>query len=101
MLFIYITCANKKEAERIARALLNGRLTACANIWPIEAVYKWKGKIEKCREVVLLVKTLKKNYKKIEKMVKKLHSYEIPIIARIDVSKVNRDYLNWTDKELR
>lgn len=101
MIFVYITCANKKEAERIARALLNSRLTACTNIWPIESVYKWQGNIEKCREVVLLVKTFRKNYKKIEKVVKKLHSYDMPIIAGIEVNKINKDYFNWTKREIK
>jgi len=100
MSFIYITCSNKKEAERIAKELLKNRLVACANLWPIFSFYWWKRKITKEREVVLLVKTLKGNYKKIERIVKKLHSYTVPIIAEIEVKRINKKYQKWLEREV-
>jgi periplasmic divalent cation tolerance protein len=98
MLLVYITCENKKEAEKIARALLKAKLIGCANMWPINSIYRRQGKIEQCGEFVLLVKTLEKNYTKIEKLITKLHSYDLPIIAGIQVSKINQDYLKWLKK---
>ena len=42
--FIYITCSDKKEAEKIALALVNEKLAACANIIPrVVSVFSWKG----------------------------------------------------------
>jgi len=48
-IFVYITNPTKKEAEKIARHLLEKHLIACANIFPIESFYWWKKKIESGR----------------------------------------------------
>jgi periplasmic divalent cation tolerance protein len=85
--FIYITCKNKAEAKKIAIFLVKKRLAACCNIFPIESIYWWRSKIVKDKEVVLIVKTLKKNFKKIEKEVKRLHSYTVPCILEISISQ--------------
>ena len=100
MIFIYITCRDKKEAGKIGFHLVKKRLAACCNIFPIDSIYWWRGKIIKDREVVLIVKTLKKNFKKIEKEVKKLHSYVIPCILEIPIKKGSLEYLKWLEKEI-
>jgi len=100
MVLIYITCKNKKEAKKIGLVLIKKRLTACCNIFPIESIYWWHNKIINDREVVLIVKTLEKNFRKIEKEVKKLHSYTVPCILEIPIKKTNQDYLNWLRREV-
>ena len=101
MIFIYITCPNKKEAKKIGLFLIKKRLAACCNIFPIESIYWWQNKIVKDKEAVLIVKTLKKNFKKIEKEVKKLHSYTMPFIAEISISRVSQDIVKWLEKEIK
>lgn len=101
MVIIYITCKNKKEAKKIAISLINKRLVACCNIFPIETIYWWQGKVVNDRETVLIVKTLKRNFKKVEKEVKKLHSYTSPCILEIPTTQSNKDYLNWLKKEIK
>ncbi len=101
MIFVYITCKNKKEAKKIGLALIKKRLAACCNIFPIESIYHWKNKIVQDREIVLIVKTLKKNFQKIEKETKKLHSYETPCILEISLRQCNLEYLNWLKKEIK
>jgi periplasmic divalent cation tolerance protein len=51
--------------------------------------------------VVLIVKTLKRNFKKIEKEVKNLHSYSLPCILEIPIAQTNLDFLNWLQKEIK
>ena len=101
MIFIYITCKNKKEARKIGLFLIKKRLAGCCNIFPIESVYWWQKRIVKDNEVVLIVKTLKKNFKKVEKEVKKLHSYTTPCILEILITRSSKDYLNWLEKEIK
>ena len=101
MIFVYIICQNKKEAKKIGLTLVKKRLAACCNIFPIESFYRWQKKIVKDKEVVLIVKTLKRNFKKIEKEVKKLHSYTTPCILEIPIKRVNLGYLNWLKKEIK
>lgn len=70
MILVYITCKNNKEANKIAKQLLQKKLIACANIFPITSLYKWEGKIANDKETVLLLKAVEKNFEKIKKEVK-------------------------------
>ena len=94
LVMIYITNPNKKEARRIAMHLLKKKLIGCANIFPIESIYSWKGKITEEKEAVLIAKTEGKNYSKIVKAVEKIHPYKIPCIIKIPV-KANGKYDKW------
>ena len=96
MILNYITCKNKAEARKIANELLKRKLIACANIFPIDSIYRWKGKLESDKEVVLLAKT----NKNIEKEVKKLHSYECPCIIKINAT-ANKEYTSWLNAQLK
>lgn len=100
MIDVFITNPNKKEANRIAMHLLKKRLIACANIFPISSVYWWKGKIEKAKEYAILAKTLEKNYEKIKREVKNIHSYTVPCIIKIN-AECNEEYGEWLRKEVR
>lgn len=101
MIFVYITCKNKEEAKKIGLLLVKKRLAACCNLFPVESIYQWKGKIAGNREMVLIVKTLKKNFKKVEKEVKKLHSYKVPCILEIPIARGNARYLDWLKREVK
>jgi len=99
MALIYITCKDKEEAKKISKALLEKRLIACSNMFPIESMYWWKGKIEEDNEIVVLAKTKEVNYSKIKDEVKKLHSYEVPCILKID-AEANEEYRKWVEREV-
>jgi len=101
MIFIYITCSNRKEAKEIGLTLVKKKLVACCNIFPIESIYWWQGKVVQDREAVLIAKTLKKNFKEVEKEIKKLHSYTIPCILEIPIKRGNPEYLKWLKDEIR
>ena len=98
-IFVYITNPTKKEAEKIARHLLEKRLIACANIFPIESFYWWKKKIESGKEFVLIGKTIEKKYQKIIGEVEKNHSYSVPCIVKLPV-EFNEKYGKWLIGEL-
>lgn len=100
MTLVYITCKDSKEAEDISIHLLKKRLIACANIFPIKSMYWWQGKIANDSENVIIAKTNNKNFKKIGIEVKKMHSYEIPCILKINAT-ANKEYEAWANKELR
>ncbi len=98
MILVYITFPNKKSATRICETLVREKLAACANIFPIRSIYRWKNKIEKTNECVALVKTSEKNYKKIEARVRKLHPYKLPAIFVIPVARGYEKYLRWVEE---
>ena len=100
MISVYITCKDKKEAIKISKHLLKKRLIACSNIFPIKSMYWWNKKIVNDNEIVILAKTTNKNYEKIKKEIKKIHSYDIPCILKINI-EANKEYEKWVKKETR
>ena len=100
MTLIYITCKDEEEAVKISKNLLEKRLIACSNMHPIRSMYWWKGKIQDEKEVVIIAKTLEKNYGRIKKEVSKLHSYDIPCILKID-AEANESCDKWVKEEVK
>ena len=99
-IIIYITHKNLKEAKKVVNYLLDKKLIACANYFPIESSYRWKGKIENAKETLSIVKTRKENWKKVRDEVKRIHPYETPCIMKIEV-EANQDYADWINKETK
>lgn len=97
---IYITHKNIKEAKKVTSHLLSKKLIACANFFPIESSYWWKGEIESSNEIVSLVKTKKERWDEIKEEVKKIHPYETPCIMKFEV-EANEDYESWLTSEIR
>jgi periplasmic divalent cation tolerance protein len=93
---ILVTCASRSQACKIADILLKGRLVACANIvGPVESKFWWKGKLDSSRETLLILKTAKKNFARVEKAVKRAHSYEVPEIIALPITVGSKEYLRW------
>ena len=83
------------EAKSIGRVLVEERLAACVNIFPISAIYRWKDNIEEAGEFVMLVKTVTGKVRDIEIRVKQLHSYEVPCVISFKMDSGSEDYLKW------
>jgi periplasmic divalent cation tolerance protein len=98
---VFTSAGNKKDAERIAGILIEKKLAGCVQIVPAESRYRWKGKIEKSREYLCIIKSRQALYKKIEKVIKANHPYETPEIISVTVSDGSADYINWLEKETR
>lgn len=94
IILVYITNPTRAEARKIAKFLLQKKLIACANIFPIESLYQWKNKIAQEKEFVLLAKTTADQLKNIKKEVEKIHSYSIPCAIEIP-ARANKKYFDW------
>src|SRR3954447_25791400 len=93
--------ANKEEAEKIARTLVERQLAACVNIvGPITSIYCWKGKIENESEYLLLIKTTEDAFEPLRKAIQELHSYELPEFIEIGISRGEGKYLSWIEKSV-
>ncbi len=96
---VLVMCGTLTEGRRIARRVVSKRLAACVNIVlsPAESVYTWKGKLEKAREYLLVMKTTAKRLVKLEKEVKRLHSYDVPEFIALPITEGSAEYLSWLD----
>lgn len=99
-MLVYVVCANLEEAKHIAKSVLERRLAACANIIStIHSLYWWEGKIQEGTETLLILKAPYSYYEEIEKVVKQLHSYEVPAILRVPITQGLSEYLRWLATE--
>ena len=98
-ILINVTFNNLKEAKKISKILLNNRLVSCVQIIPkIISLYWWKNEIQESEEYLCIYKTKSFLFKKIENIILENHSYEVPEIISIKLSKCNKKYLNWIDE---
>ena len=99
---VLTTAGSPQEAEKIARALVEGRLAACVNIVPqIQSVYRWKDKIEHETEWLLIIKTKTNLFESVADAIKELHSYELPECVMLEVRSGSERYLNWIRENTR
>ena len=99
---VYVTTADREEAKKLARMLVEDRLVACANILDgMESIYHWEGKVVEGRECLLLLKTPYHNLPKITRKIKANHSYNVPCVISMTVTEQegNEEYLDWILEE--
>ena len=92
---IISTYPNKKSILKISNELVKTKIIACVNISKIDSVYSWNGSIQNSSEYIAIFKTVTKNKIKLKKKIAKTHPYDVPEIAEIDVTSINKSYLNW------
>ena len=92
---IISTYPNKKSILKIANDLVKTKIIACVNISKINSVYSWNGKIQNSSEYIAIFKTITKNKTKLKKTIAETHPYTVPEIAEIDITSINKSYLNW------
>ncbi len=100
VVYLFWTCREKGEAEKIIRALLEERLIACASLFPeVESMYRWEGKLEQSQEVKVILKTVSRHFQAIRDYILAHCSYEVPEIVQLNVSDGNPLYLSWVVQE--
>ena len=99
---IFITTADDEEAQLISRVLLEQRKAACISIVPrVSSLFWWQGKILQAEESLLVVKTRAKLLDEIIKLVKEIHSSDVPEIIALPIVGGSQDYLEWVGEETR
>jgi periplasmic divalent cation tolerance protein len=93
---VITTVGTEEQAYLIAREVVSRRHAACVNIIPaIRSIYRWKGKICKDGELLLIVKTLEEEFDNVAATIRELHSYELPEILSFGVAQGDRAFLDW------
>ena len=77
------TCATKKDAEKLARALLEERLAACVTVVPrVRSYYHWKGAIEETDEFLLVIKSSREMFAGISSALEKFCTAALRTLLR-------------------
>ena len=99
---VFCTCPDEAAAERIANALVEERHAACVNRLPgVASTYRWKGKICRDNECLLLIKTTIERFDVLSERIVALHPYELPEIIAVDIARGLPAYLGWIASETK
>ena len=101
-ILIINTCPDKSTAETLATQLVDMKLAACVNILPgVRSIYRWQGKRETADEHLLLIKSNRGCYQRIQDTLRAHHPYELPEIIAIPIVKGLMEYLKWIDEQCK
>ena len=93
---VVTTVGTEEQAYLIAREIVARRQAACVNIVPgVRSIYRWKGKICKDGELLLIIKSLEGEFDGISATIRELHSYELPEILSFNVTHGEKGFLEW------
>lgn len=93
---VLVTAPDRSTARRLARAALEAKLVACANLVPgLESHYWWQDKIETSKEVLLMFKTTARQLNALARLITDKHPYDTPEFVALPVQRVSPRYGQW------
>ena len=101
-ILVITTVPDAKTAKRLAAQIVKNRLAACVStLRGVHSYYSWKGTTEESSEILLLIKTVRGNFKKLSRWIRSNHPYELPEIAGIPIACGSSEYLSWLAEHSR
>jgi periplasmic divalent cation tolerance protein len=102
VLAVLTNLPDSESAFNLARALVQLRLAACANVLsPATSFYRWDGREEQATEYPVLIKTSIERYAELERAIRERHPYELPEIIAWPLEPGLPEYLKWIEREAR
>lgn len=98
MVFIYTTCQNIDEAKALGSIIVSKKIAACVDFWPISSCYNWNGVFQCVEQAMLLVTTFESKLEDVNEIISNHHTYSVPLIAGVDVRRINHPYKEWMMK---
>ena len=93
---VVTTVGTEEQANQIAGELVARRHAACVNMVPgIRSIYRWKGKICRDGELLLIIKTVAEEFDGVAATIRELHNYELPEILSFQVTQGEQNFLDW------
>ena len=97
---VLMTVPDGDTGLSIARALVEERLIACANLVPgVTSVYRWEGEVRSDTEHLVVMKTRAELLERLFERASALHPYEVPELVALDVAGGSRPYCGWVRAE--
>ena len=101
-LLVFTTTPDLESARRLARSLVRNKLAACVSVkGGFASFFRWKGRLEKAPEALVLIKTVKAKFPALSKFIRSNHAYEIPEVVGLPMTHGSREYLLWMHRVLK
>ena len=83
------------SARKLGKKIIESKIGACVDMWPIESMYYWKGEFKANSQAMIMISTLEKNLQDVDDLMSVSHDYSTPMIAGVDVRRINHPYKEW------
>lgn len=87
--------ASREQAEPVIDALISEHLASCVQVHEVDSTYVWRGKVVRAKETVLAIRTMSDVYPALERLLRKLHPYELPEIIQVPIADGLTTYIEW------
>jgi len=99
---VFATFSNIDEARKISKILLDDKVVACTNlIQGVSSHFWWRGSINNAKETLLIAKTEQTCFNRVESIIKKIHSYEVPEIIAVPILQGHEPYFKWISESVK
>lgn len=95
MVFVYTVCKDMDQAKDLGKRIVNARVASSVSVWPIDSIYTWEGVLKEEQEAALLIKTNEPKVADLETFLLKHHALKTPLVATVNVHRLNREYKEW------
>lgn len=96
ILLVFCTAPDADTARRLARAAVEQKLAACANLVPgVTSIYTWEESLHEEHEVLILLKTVLSRFEALREALVKAHPYQVPEVLAVPVGDIHRPYRDW------
>ena len=99
---VQTTTDSRAEAVELARAAVELRLAACAQVsGPLASTFWWEDSVERAEEWLLTLKLPAAGYQALAEFLTRRHSYDEPEIVALPIIAGSEPYLSWIEEETR
>lgn len=92
---VLVTVDTQEAAQEVAKILVQERLAACINIFPIHSIYIWEGDMQQAGEWQMVIKTDIRKFSNLELKLNEIHPYNVPEIIALPIQQGASTYLAW------
>ena len=100
-IIVKVLCDKSEITDNIVDSVLKKKLVAGCQIYQCKSKYYWNNEIEETNEYLIEMRTKLSKFSEIEKIVKKIHDYDVCEISYVEILGANKEFLNWIEEELK
>ena len=98
---IEVAFNNKKEVNLTKEKLLKEKLVASLQVLTSDSTWNYNGELESDKEYLVFMKTKESLINEVYKVIKEIHSYNVPEFAVFPLTSPSNDYLEWIEEETK
>ncbi len=88
------------EAKKLGGLIIKEKIAACVDFWPISSCFNWDGASQCVEQAMLMITTFESKLENVNQIISENHTYSIPLIAGVDVRRINHPYKEWMMGEI-